>query len=134
MKKQFLLFAFTALMVVSIISCSKDKTTTQSNNANIQGKWSGTLTPAVGPRPYFATTFNSDGSLRVEQNNINTPDVATGTWTITGNTVKATYTFSGAITGTYSLIGTYTSSPDQINGTVGTGTSTSGYADFSVSK
>ncbi len=133
MKKNLLLIAFAAV-ILFITSCSKSDPTPPATNANIQGKWTGVFTPPLGPSPYFALTFNSNGTVVVEQNDPAAPDIANGTWTITGNNVRATYTFAGAMTGTYTLAGTYSAASTQIMGTIGSGTSTTGYGTFTVSK
>ena len=133
--KKNLLFLIPALALLFLVtSCNKSDPTPPANTSVFQGKWTGLITPAVGPRPYFAITFNTDGTVLIEQNNATTPDIARGTYTVSGNNVNATYTFSGATTGTYSLAAIYSSSPVQISGTIGTGTSTTGYGTFDVSK
>lgn len=134
MKKNISLVTAALALVFFMASCSKSDTTPATNNAAVQGKWTGVFTPPLGPSPYFAVTFNTDGSVLVEQNSMTTPDTAHGTWSVTGNNISATYTFTGSMTGTYSLAGTYTASSAQIAGTIGTGTNTTGYATFNVSK
>ncbi|MEP7236386.1 MAG: hypothetical protein ABI685_00915 [Ferruginibacter sp.] len=136
MKRNLLLMSAFA-MLFFIMSCSKSDTNPPSgNSAAIQGKWSGVFTPPLGPSPYFAITFYNDGTVLVEQNDISTPDIAHGTYAMSGNNITASYTFTGGTTGTYSLAGTYnsTSTPKQITGSIGTGTNTSGYGTFNVSK
>ncbi len=119
-----------------LASCNKDDTTTAGTTANVQGKWTGVYTPPLGPSPYYALTFNSNGTVLVEQRDMAAPDVATGTWTISGNNINATYTFTGAMTGTFSIAGTYnaTTAPAKITGTIGSGSATSGVATFTVTK
>ena len=134
MKKHFLFLAFIAIIALSVTSCSNSDSTNPGTNPNIVGKWMGVYTPPLGPSRYYALTFNTNGTVRVDQNDIAAPDVANGTWTISGNNIQATYTFTGAMTGTVSIAGTYSSAPPQITGTIGTGSSTSGYGTFTVSK
>lgn len=135
MKKIFFILMPILTLAVLITSCSKSDTSPANNNAPIQGKWVGVFTPPVGPSPYFAITFNNDGSVVVEQNNIAAPDIAQGTWGISGNNISATYTFAtGPMMGTYSLAGTYSAAIIHISGTIGTGTSTTGYGTFDVGK
>lgn len=115
-------------------SCSKSSDY-GSNNSSVEGKWTGNYGSGVGTSVnYFSVTFNSGGALSVEANSSSTPSLATGTWYISGNTVTANYTFVSGSVGTYSLAGTYTSGSSTMTGTLGTGTSTSGYAVFSVTK
>ena len=134
MKKHFLFLAFIAIIALSVTSCSNSDSTNPGTNPNIVGKWTGVYTPPLGPSRYYALTFNTNGTVMVEQNNSTTPDIANGTWTISGNNIQATYTFTGSMTGTFSIAGTYSSAPLQITGTIGTGSATSGYGTFTVSK
>ena len=136
--KSNLFFLIPALtLALFVTSCSKSDTTPPAgNSAAIQGKWSGVYTRPVGPSPYFAIAFYNDGTVLVEENDITTPDLAHGTYTMSGNNVTATFTFTGGVTGTYSLAGIYNSAstPKEITGTIGTEASTSGYGTFTVSK
>ena len=133
MKKKSLraIAGFAALLFTA--SCSKDDTATQTN-ATVSGKWVGFNTAPVGPSRYLALTFNTGGNLVVEANNSTTPDIANGTWAIVGDSVKATFTYTGSASGTFSLAGKYVSGATNMDGTIGAGVFTSGLSIFSVTK
>jgi hypothetical protein len=132
MKKNLFIIAagITALFMAS--SCSKDDPAPQT--ATVTGKWVGLSTAPVGPSRYLALTFNSGGSLLVEANNPTTPDLANGTWVMAGDSVKASFTYTTSGGSTFSLAGKYITNATTMEGTIGSGSSTSGLSTFSVTK
>ena len=133
MKKKSLIAIAGFAVLLFTASCSKDDTATQTN-ATVTGKWVGSTTAPVGPSRYLALTFSSGGNLLVEANNPSAPDVANGTWAIVGDSVKATFTYTGSASGTFSLAGKYVSGATNMNGTIGAGVFTSGLSIFSTTK
>lgn len=134
MKKNLLLLIPALALVFFVTSCSKSDTTPPANSTP-SGKWSGWFTPNLGPSRYFALTFSANGAIAVEANSSTTPDIATGTWALVADSVRATYTYiSGATTGTYSLAGKFSSQSSIMNGTVGTASSTTGTGTFTLTK
>ncbi|MFN8264833.1 MAG: hypothetical protein U0T11_02115 [Chitinophagaceae bacterium] len=119
MKK--LLSAFLLLSVV-LVSCKKEKVTYP-----IEGYWvgkygSGTATPSSG----YSMVVEPGGLVTVaDGSSITSGSKAAGTWTLTGNTFKATYTYGGGGS-TFSITATFSNDGKLTNGTWGPGTSTSG--------
>ena len=133
MKKK-LFIAIAGIMILSInTSCSKSNPAPQ-NSSTIEGKWVGLTTAPVGPSRYLALTFNAGGSLLVNANNPTAPDVATGTWVISGDSVRATFTYTTPATGTFSLAGKYVVNVTTMDGTIGSGSITSGLSTFTTTK
>ena len=60
-------------------------------------------------------------------------DVATGTWTIVADSVRAFYRYASS-SAEYTLSGKYTAGATVMTGTIGLGTSTTGVGLFSVTK
>jgi hypothetical protein len=129
--KKNLLFAFLGLtLVLFTVSCSKTDTTPPAATT-AEGKWVGSFT-SLGPSHYLALIFKPNSVLLVEANAL--PDIANGTWNISGDSLRATFTYTGAVTGTYSIAGKYAANSIIMDGTMGPGTSTTGAGVFSVTK
>ena len=132
--KKNLFFAIIGLTVVLFAtSCSKSDPGPTNTNT-VVGKWDGSITPNVGPSHLFTLNFKTGGSFAVDSSSASFTDLATGTWVLATDSVRATYTFLTGGSGTYSLAGNYSSDFKTMNGTIGVGSSTSGYAIFSVAK
>jgi hypothetical protein len=120
-------------LVLFITSCSKSGTTPPPNTT-VVGKWSGFLT-LLGPSRYYALTFKTGNVILVESNSATSPDIANGMWSLaTADSVRATFTYVGGTAGTYSIAGKYSGSSNVMEGTVGTGTNTTGAGTFIVTK
>lgn len=134
MKRTFIPLAF-GITLLFLGACSKSETTTPpSSSYSLDGKWVGTYNNgAGGPVNYFALTFKSGGAIVVHANNSLTPDIANGTWVLTGDSVKATYSYTGS-SAIYSLAAKYNSSSNVMPGTVGLSPAVTGEAVFSVTK
>jgi hypothetical protein len=133
MKKNLFTAIAALTILISAASCKKSDTSTPTT-ATLSGKWTGATTAPVGPSRYLALTFNTGGSLLVEANNPTTPDLANGSWAVTGDSVRATFTYTGSASGTFSLAGKYIGNATSMDGTIGTGAFTSGMSTFSVTK
>jgi hypothetical protein len=132
--KKNVLIAIAGLMIFSVtVSCSKSDPAPQ-NSVTIEGKWVGLNSAPVGPSRYLALTFNAGGILLVDANNPTTPDVATGTWAISGDSVRATFTYTTSGGSMFSLAGKYAVNATTMDGTIGSGSSTSGLSIFSTTK
>lgn len=132
--KKNVLIAIAGLLIFSVtVSCTKSDPAPQSNGS-IEGQWVGLNTAPVGPSRYLSLTFNSGGSLLVNANNSTTPDVGTGTWAISGDSVRATFTYTTSAGGTFSLAGKYVVNATTMDGTIGSGSNTSGLSIFSTTK
>lgn len=134
--KKNLFFATLGLAAVFFAaSCSKsDSVSPSPGGTNPQGNWVGNRNNGIGgPAFYFALNFQANGSLIVSDNNEVTPEIATGTWSLVADSVRATYTF-GRTGVTYSLAGKYSTASNVMNGTIGVETSTTGAGVFSVAR
>ena len=133
MKKK-LFFAGLATILI-LASCSKsDPGTTPATTYSLDGKWVGTYNNgAGGPVYYFALTFKSGGALAVQANNSLTPDIASGSWVLVADSIKASYSYTGS-SAIYALAAKYTATSNIMPGTVGLSPATAGEAVFSVTK
>ncbi len=136
--KKFFIFLIPAIaLVLFISSCSKDDNNNNNNNtpASVQGTWTGTgMYGAVGNPTYaFSINFKANGTVDITGNNSTAVDVATGTWQMVADSVKATYKYlsSSAI---YRLSGKYTVGATVMAGTIGLDPVTSGVGTFNVTK
>ena len=117
-------------LLIFAASCSKSNT---SASTSLEGKWTGNYHGGPGPVNYYSLTFKSGGSLLVQSDNSTTPNSANGTWTLSGDSVRATYTFVTSSL-TYSIAGKYSASSNTMDGTIGNGLNTSGVFVFNVVK
>lgn len=133
MKKSLFALIPALAMVFLISSCSKDDTTT---NSTPTGTWSGTGqygTSAGVPTYTFTLNFKANGTVDITGDNSTAVDVATGTWTIVADSVRAFYRYASS-SAEYTLSGKYTAGATVMTGTIGLGTSTTGVGLFSVTK
>jgi hypothetical protein len=130
MKKNLFIATLGLALILFIASCSKNDTTPPASTT-AEGKWVGTFTN-LGPSHYFALTFKANSVLLVEANAL--PDIANGTWILSGDSVRATFTYVGGTAGTFSIAGKYSASSAIMDGTMGSGTNTTGAGVFSVTK
>ena len=136
MKKSLFALIPALAMVFLISSCSKDNTTTTTTNTTPTGTWTGTGqygTSAGLPTYAFTLNFKANGTVDITGNNSTAIDVATGTWAIVADSVKAYYRYAGS-SADYTLSGKYTAGSTLMVGTIGLGTSTTGVGLFSVTK
>ena len=133
MKRKIFSYAFILAALWVFTSCSKSDTQPPAT-ITLDGKWIGTYhNGAGGPVNYYALTFKSGGALVVHANNSLTPDVANGTWTLSSDSVKASYSYTGS-SAIYSMAAKYTGSSNIMAGTVGLSPAVTGEAVFSVTK
>jgi hypothetical protein len=83
-------------------SCEKD---CPSPAYPIEGLWIGTYyytpgTTAPQTQQYFSFIIKPQGALIVESQDAGINYTATGTWTLTGNTLNCRYTYSTSVLGT----------------------------------
>lgn len=118
-------------MVLILASCSK----TDPEQYALEGNWKGTYTPNGGGTPnYFAMNFLSGGSLTLEANSTSSPDLATGSYTLVGDSVKGTFSYTIGIGLIYQFSGKYSANSNIINGTIGVSPSSNNNASFTVTK
>jgi hypothetical protein len=135
MKKSLFTLIPALAMVLLIASCSKDDTTATTNTTPT-GTWTGTGqygTSAGLPTYAFTLNFKANGTVDITGNNSTAIDVATGTWTIVADSVRAFYRYAGS-SAEYTLSGKYTAGATVMAGTIGLGTATTGVGLFSVTK
>lgn len=132
MKKNvfFAMLGFTTLLFAT--SCSKTDTP-PNNTLTITGKWDGGWTN-LGPSHSFTLNFKTGGAFAVDQNATAPSDLATGSWALGSDSVRASYTYLDGITGSFSIAGKVSADYKTIVGTLGTGSNTSGAGTFSVTK
>lgn len=129
--KKLIIFALAFMIILIAPFCTKNST---SANTSLEGKWTGNYHGGPGtPVNFYSLTFNAGGSLVVQSDNSATPNIANGTWTLAGDSVRATYTYASTAV-TFSLAGRYSASSNTMNGTIGNGFSTSGIFTFTVVK
>lgn len=94
----------------------------------IEGLWvgkygSGTSTPANG----FSMVVESGGKVTVaDGDNITSSSKAAGTWTLTGNVFKATYTYSTPGGNTFTIQANWSNDGKMTTGTYGSGATATG--------
>jgi|GEM_PF-2220066 len=137
MKKILFMLVPALALVFFVSSCSKDDDNNNNNNSNtVVGTWSGTGqygTTAGNPTYAFTLNFKADGTVAITGNNSTAIDLATGTWTMVADSVRAFYRYAGS-SAEYTLSGKYTAGATVMAGTIGLGTVTTGVGLFSVSK
>lgn len=122
MKK--LLFLAAAAFVLTT-SCKKDEC--PAPTYPVEGLWvgkygSGTNAPTSG----FSMVVESGGKITVaDGDNITSSSKATGTWTLTGNVFKATYTYSGG-GNTFTIQANWSNNGKMTSGTYGSGANATG--------
>jgi hypothetical protein len=122
MKK--LVTAFTVLSLLFVFaSCKKEKDPVYSIEGYWVGKYgSGSATPTSG----YSMLIEPGGVITVaDGSKISTSTKAVGTWTITGNVFKATYTYQNGGS-TFSIQATFHNNGKLTEGTWGSGANVSG--------
>ena len=133
MKKNLFLLITALAMVFFLTSCSKDDTTT---TATPEGTWAGTGqygTTAGNPTYAFTINFKANGTVNITGNNNAAIDVATGTWQIVADSVRAAYRYA-ASSADYTLSGKFSAGSNVMVGTIGLGTATTGVGLFTVTR
>jgi|JI9StandDraft_1071089.scaffolds.fasta_scaffold21855_3 hypothetical protein len=135
MKKILFTLVPALALVLVLSSCSKDDATTPANTTP-EGTWAGTgqygTTPG-NPTYAFTITFKANGTVDITGNNSTAVDVATGTWQLVADSVRAAYRYVGS-SADYTLSGKFTSGATVMAGTIGLGTATTGVGIFSVTR
>lgn len=135
MKKSLFALIPALAIVFLIASCNKEQTT-PAPAATPTGTWVGTGqygTTAGSPTYAFTLTFKANGTVDITGDNGVGVDVATGTWQIVQDSVRAFYRYVSS-SADYTLSGKYTAGSTLMVGTIGLGTSTTGIGLFSVTK
>jgi hypothetical protein len=122
---------FTLMLALSIIGCKKDDCPapppTPAPTYPVEGYWvgkygSGTAAPTSG----FSMVVEDGGRVTVADGaSITTATKAPGTWTLTGNVFKATYTYSGG-GNTFTIQATFNNAGKMESGTYGSGSNPTG--------
>ena len=135
--KKILFTLIPALALVFLItSCSKDDTNNNTGSATAQGNWTGTGqygTTGGNPTYVFTLNFKADGTVAITGDNTVGVDVATGTWQMVADSVRATYRYA-ASSAIYTLSGKYSASSNVMVGTIGLSPVTTGVGIFSVTR
>lgn len=129
MKRLLLILTIT---VMGLASCKKEKTAKPSLIGFWKGKYGNTTNyPSSG----YGFLFRKDGSVRV-YNSVDTAasSKAEGTYTLTGSTINASYTYQNAFADTYSFTGTVNPSFTFLEGTWGAGTNNNNGGRYFVVK
>lgn len=133
--KKNLFFAVLGLSAIVFfsISCSKSDNTPPPV-ANPAGNWVGYQSNGLGgPANYFALNLQANGSLVVSANNPASPELGNGSWSLVADSMRASFTY--IVSGfSYSLVGKYAAGSSTMNGTLGTGASTTGAGVFSLTR
>ncbi len=120
------LFIPVLLAFVLATSCKKDDTPTPTYP--LEGFWvgkygSGAATPSSG----YSMVVESGGTLTVADGAIfSSASKGTGTWTLTGNVFKATYTYSTPGGSTFTIQANWSNDGKMTSGTWGSGSSPTG--------
>lgn len=118
-----------ALAVISLAACGE----TEPSGPDLVGTWVGSYGGlGGGAGVQFALLLAADGELGVIDGPGFTPEAA-GTWSLTGNIVTGTWTYDvGGETRSFS--GVLSGNDDELEGTWGEGSNTSGAGTFEVHK
>lgn len=136
MKKNLFMLIPALAMVFVLASCSKDDTDPNTNPATAQGTWSGTGqygTSGGNPTYAFNLNFKADGTVNITGNNNTAIDVATGTWQMVADSVRATYKYASS-SAMYTLSAKYSASSNVMVGTIGLSPVTTGVGIFTVTR
>ena len=134
MKKSMFFVISGLAAILFAASCSKSNTTVTPVTYTVVGKWDTYISRPVGPAQNSSLNFKAGGSFAFDATSSSTTDLATGAWVLSPDSVRATYTYADGVTGTFSLAGKYSSDFHTMNGTIGTGSNTSGYGTFTSTK
>ena len=122
MKKFVTVFAVLSLVLI-FSSCKKEKDPVYSIEGYWVGKYgSGSATPASG----YSMLVEPGGVITVADGSKISPSIkAVGTWTLTGNVFKATYTYQNGGS-TFSIQANFSNTGKLTDGTWGSGSNVSG--------
>lgn len=134
--KRSLIFLVPALaLILFVASCSKDDPQ-PAPAQTAEGTWVGSGQYGTGggnPTYAFSLTFKANGTVDITGNNNTAIDVATGTWQMVQDSVKATYKYA-ASSAIYTLSAKYSVSSNVMVGTIGLSPVTTGVGTFSVTR
>ena len=137
MKKSLFILTAAITLGLFIASCSKDDSNNNGQqNTTVQGTWTGTGQYGTGggnPTYPFTITFNAGGTVNITGNNNTAVDVATGTWQMVADSVRATYKYASS-SAIYVLSGKFTAGATVMAGTIGLDPVTVGVGIFSVTR
>ncbi|MFM2283688.1 MAG: hypothetical protein RL222_1192 [Bacteroidota bacterium] len=134
MKKTIYLAVLFLVIGMTATSCKKDETDPVTVVGFWQGKYSNVSTPTTFSFGY-AALLRSDGTCRFfSSTDTTTASKAEGTYSLTGSTLNATYTYISPGSGTYSVTATVNSVNAYMEGTWGSGTSTTNGGSFFLHK
>lgn len=136
MKKNLFILIPALAMVFFMSSCSKDDDTPNTTNSTPVGTWRGTGqygTTAGVPTYAFVINFKANGTVDITGDNSTAVDVATGTWQMVADSVRAAYRYVGS-SADYTLSGKFSAGATTMAGTIGLGTATTGVGLFSVAR
>lgn len=91
---------------VQVVATNSNGQTTV--NITINNPLQGTFTGTYGGSQFFEFEFNADGTCTLKANDELNPDLGTGTWTRTDNTIVVDYNYDDFPDFDYSLSGTLT--------------------------
>ena len=84
----------TGILLLGLLSCSKDKDPAPVTPSSIEGLWIGTYTvdqtPSAGQQ-YFSYAIKPDGTMISDSKNIGVQNLCIGTWTLTGTNFSSSY-------------------------------------------
>lgn len=120
---KLLLFASLALALsLGFLACEKEHEPKPEKTYPIAGLWIGTYTvhdPSIGEQ-YFSFVIKPDGGLIVDSKGDDQQHLAIGTWSVTGTTFTAEYTYVYGIASNVSVTQTATAEWDATGKLTGT--------------
>lgn len=121
-------FIFSILVFAFLASCSKDAA---DPVYPIEGYWTGKFGLATNvPNTDMVMAIEPNGKAVLGFGTLSS-GAYSGTWTLSGNIFKAAFTLPvGPITNTYTYQATFSNKGKLESGTVGPGSSTTGYGTF----
>ena len=133
MKLKIFFAAIILSAIVLISSCTKESTAAVYT---LEGSWVGTYGIGTSvPTTYYSFHFKPGGNLLIESSNIANPDLANGSWSLAGDSVKGIYKYIVGGDSIYSFGAKYSSASNIITGTWGRGaTDYVGGGTFSITK
>jgi hypothetical protein len=136
MKKGLFILITAITFGLFLASCNKDDDNNQPQNSTVQGTWTGTGqygTTIGNPTYAFTIRFNAGGTVNITGDNSVGVDVATGTWQMVADSVRATYKYA-ASSAIYVLSGKFTAGATVMAGTIGLDPVTAGVGIFTVTR
>jgi hypothetical protein len=132
MKKQFVFALAIVVFSTLLFSCKKADPAPAISPA--EGSWVGKYgTGNAIPTYYYAFQFNAGGTMSVKANDAILPSTASGTWTISGDSIRSTYTYTNA-GGTFSMIAKYDGQSNIISGTWGSDNNNNNGGTFTITR